>query len=354
MATPVHTMTLSRPALRVTAIVLLASAAWATPATPPSLEALVRDATWIVVARLKTQPRHVDDLYEIEIEETLKGNAPPVRVRAPDYFRGCCIPLNAPPAPALEAEARRVLLFLDEDGVRQVVILDPEETVSAWFIGGHAASHMPGAVRALVEIQAADARRAAELWVGGLRGQNPLLVDALLDRATAAVSRFGSEYGPLDRARRDLNAAREEILAAAIEHCGSRSVSARYRAFGCALSLKEEPVLLEKALAAARAAPRANDGSINLLLATDDPAAPKAVIDALGAGYDGELALIVPVALAEKLLIRHPECKDEVLSALVKLLDAWEAPAVAGLKRITGEKLETAAEWKEWWAAHRR
>jgi hypothetical protein len=38
----------------------------------------------------------------------------------------------------------------------------------------------------------------------------------------------------------------------------------------------------------------------------------------------------------------------------VNLLDAWEAPASAALRRITGEKLNTAAEWKAWSAARRR
>jgi len=343
--------------MRTMVVVLLASVASATPATPPTLEELVHDATRIVVARLKTCPESVGDIYEIEVEETLKGRAPepPVRIRAPDYFRGCCISRDAPPAPALEADADRALFFLDDDGVRRVMILEPEETVSAWFVGGHRGRYAPDAVRALVEIEAADAEHAAALWVRGLRGQNPLLVDALLDRVTATVSRFGSEYGPVERACRDLKAARQEILAAAIEHCRSADVSARYRAFGCARWLKEEPALFEKAVAAARASPRAEDGSIGLLLAIDDPAAPKAVIDALrGTLYDGEIALLRPLALAEELIRLHPERKDDILAALVKLLDHWEAPAVAGLQRITGEKLETAAEWKEWWEGHRR
>ena len=100
---------------RVAPLLLVASGAWASPATPPSLESLVRDSPLIVVARLKTRPALAGDVYEIEVEETLKGAAPdaPVRVRAPD-LTGSCVRHAEHRVPAREVGARRAVLFLME------------------------------------------------------------------------------------------------------------------------------------------------------------------------------------------------------------------------------------------------
>ena len=55
------------------AVILAARDAAASPAFPPPLERIVHEATLIVTGRLKTNPVHVGDVYELEVDETLKG-----------------------------------------------------------------------------------------------------------------------------------------------------------------------------------------------------------------------------------------------------------------------------------------
>jgi hypothetical protein len=308
-------------------------------------------------------------VYEIDVEETLKGATPgaPVRVRAPDYFRGCCVQPNEPPAPALEAGAGRTLLFLDGPAegafdVARVVLLDPDQGMSAWFGEGHPARHGPGAVRALVEMNAADAERGAALWAGGLRGKNPLLVDALLDRLASVLAKDGSDYGPLDGARRDLAAGRKEIVEAAVGNCASPVASTRERALACALrAMPLDGPLLARALAAARASSAdasrwVRESAIRLLIAADDASAPGAVRASLGCDGEDRYALLASIDLARDLAARRPDSRDGLIAPLLALMERSDlAPAAIGaLRRITGRKLETADEWEELRAAHPR
>src|SRR5262245_3971938 len=88
------------------AAVASAPEAGASPAMPRPLERKIADADAVVIARLRTQPEHAGDVYEVEVEESVKGTASgTIRVTAALFFRGCCPPPGGwPPADALEKD----------------------------------------------------------------------------------------------------------------------------------------------------------------------------------------------------------------------------------------------------------
>src|SRR5438128_560689 len=184
---------LRRASLAALALAFAGRGADAMPPRPVPLEKRIADTPLIVVARLTTQPVHSGDPYDVEVEETLKGaaTAGPLRVRAAWYWNGDVEMPNQPEPRAGEAGGKRVILFLQEekDGARNAssaVRLDPDEGMPAWFWIGvfakYKAAYGPAAIRALVQLDdpATDAKTAATLWVRGLSGENPLLVNALL------------------------------------------------------------------------------------------------------------------------------------------------------------------------------
>src|SRR5262245_39976818 len=89
-------------------------AAWSPPAMPPQLENLVAESKVIVVGNPRTYPEHPGDVYELDVDEVLKGTAPapPLKVTAAYYFTGCIVRENEPPPPALEPGAKKVMLFI--------------------------------------------------------------------------------------------------------------------------------------------------------------------------------------------------------------------------------------------------
>ncbi len=386
----------SLPVLAAAIVALSAAAALASPAPPVPLEQRVADAKLIVVARLTTQPVHCGDEYEIAVEETLKGEvgAPVMRVRAPWSFTGCVVIPNQPPPKALEAGARRAIFFLgdERDGARdatQVVTLDPDEGMPAWFwIGVYPrfrASFGPEAVRTLVRMDDAstDASAAAELWMRGLESDNPLLVDALLERFQAVAGEAAPAGGSsggfggllVQRARRDADAwpaddtrrsSRAQILDAVLARCGDPLPPLRECALRCAevawkAAGETDRAAFESAIAQARESSRSDDSgvrwaSMRLLVTTADPAAMLAVVDALRRRDDDRLALGHAVDLAVEMAGSRGAARNDVIGVLVQLLD--DLPDGGGswmdaLRRITGEELDDPDQWRAWWASRK-
>jgi len=377
-----------KPALRAVglavAILLVAGSASATPAFPPPLERIVHETTLIVTGRLKTRPVHVGDVYELEVDETLKGAAPaaPLKVRSPGYFMGCVVEANAPPPAAIEAEAKRVLVFVEatKDGVaqpREVVKLDPDEGRSVqmgeWSVAGVGLA----TVRALVRLdaEATDAKAGAALWAEGLAGDNLLLVHALLERlapaaapeADAGASHQGLGETLVRRARRDLAEARPMILAAAMARCAATNVDIRERALSCAVSVAragnaDDRPLLAPALEAARTASRGEErwvreNSLRLLLAVDDADAFPAVIDALRRDDKDGFATWASVAFARDLALRDAVHRDAIVGELVALLGRPVKGgdcAMQALTKLTGKTFADAAGWKAWWNSRKK
>jgi hypothetical protein len=367
-----------------TAVLLVAREASATPAFPPPLERIVHESTLVVTGTLKTKPVHVGDVYELAVDETLKGAAPaaPLKVRSPGYFMGCVVQENAPPPAAIEASTKRVLVFVEamKDGVaepREVVKLDPDEGRSVPMGEWARAPNGLAAVRALVALDAdsVDAKAGAALWVEGLSGDNLLLAHALLERLAPAASpdaHAGESHDELGetlvaRARRDLAAARAEILAAAFKWCGHSNAELRQRALACATSVAlaakpDDRPLLEPAAAAARASARSGErwvreASLRYLVATDDAEAFAAVVDALRRDEKDAFATWASVDFARDLALRDAAHRDALVGELVALLGRpvkgaeWSMQTLA---KITGRSFPDAAGWKAWWDAQKK
>ena len=378
-----------RTALVSTVVVLIAtSRASASPPPAVALERRIAEVKSIFVGSLRSQPVRCGDAYDVSVEETLKGDPPGlvVRVRAPYHFNGCIVRENDPPPKALEAGAKRALFFAadEKDGARDtwnVVTLDPDAGMSATFwIGVYAsyrASFGPDAVRALVELDAPrrDAKSAAELWVKGLAGANPILVEALLDRfrivaggdpaRSAVAPNFGDEL--VQRAQRDAAVAPKELLAAVLAHCGDALPPHQTQALACAAEAygragPEERPLFEKAIAAARANARAGvndvrDVAVWLLVAADDADAVAALVDLMRRKDQMSYQRLQEVALAAQLAHRGGARRDEAVGAVVALVDEREEVrglAMEALRKMTGEGFTDAPAWKHWWAARRK
>src|SRR5262249_54826417 len=147
---------------------------------------------------------------------------------------------------ALEHASERLIAYIDDAKddryeVRHIVKLDPDEGMTAWFMDGHSAKYGVEAIKAFVDLDAetTDAKRGAELWVAGLAGNNPILVEALLDRCGAATEKaettpdgYGEECAA--RARRDFAADPAAIQAAALAHVTSTVPPTRERTLTCA------------------------------------------------------------------------------------------------------------------------
>jgi hypothetical protein len=183
---------------------------------------------------------------------------------------------------------------------------------------------------------------------------------------TAALVADASEFGGVvwDRARRDLAAARHEILASALGWCASPLPWTRRRAFECARAAlpgarPEDRAPLERALAEARASARSGDRwlretSLRLLVEADDPAAARAVVDALRREGEDRWVRAASIWIARDLALRRPERRDEIAGELVALLEGDDGEAVAALRKVTGEGFGEPEEWREWWRSRAR
>lgn len=363
------------------------SFAAATPPRPVALERRIAESDLIVVGKLKTQPVHCGDAYDVEVEETLKGVAPTeVRVRSPHYFNGDVVGPNQTQPKSLEAGARRALFFcgVEKEAARDtsnVVTLDPDDGMPATFwIGVYARHHAtlgPAAVKALVDIDSVltDETKASDLWIKGLASGNPILVEALLDRyrivacgdpsRSAVASDFGDAL--VKRAQRDVAAAPTEILVAVLAHCADKLPPHRIQALACAAeayghaAAEDRPLFLE-AIAAARASLRDLDAEVRsvsrwVLAATDNRDAVSALADALRRRDEDKSQVARAVDLAVELAKKGGDRKNDVITLFIALLDErddgrpWEMDA---LRKITNQKFTDAEAWKTWWAKQKK
>jgi len=359
---------------------LLVGTAFAKPAMPRALERKIDDADLVVVAKLRTKPAHPGDPFDVDVEETLKGKpaAGPLRVRATFFFIGCMpLPEGTPKPTAVEADADRVLLFLDAptDGARQArdtIVLRPDDCASAIYGSGRSALLAPDAVRALAAMQAPalSDEAFADQWEKGLAGENPLLVECLLVRALladraqeGAVELLGPTVG--GRAVAAWKTRRAKLLAATAELAASPDDGVAQRAVEAMFVVRatrapaEAPVFAKAVAAAATMRTRKSadlrEIATRFLVAESDPAAIDFVVDAFANPQFHAWDLPPYVEAAGTLLKRRDARSDELVAALVKALDDPESVARVSyaLGRATGEKFTTADEWRAWLRARR-
>lgn len=382
-------MTQFRTSLFAAALVAAtAGDALAKPPSPVALERRIAESDLIVVGALKTQPVHCGDAYEVTVEEALKGSASgQIHVKSPYYFDGCIEYEGKPQPKSREAGAKRALFFCDaaKDGVRDtsaVVTLEPDDGMSAtlWIgvFARYKASHGPEAVKTLVALddERAGADRAVTVWIRGLASDNPILVEALLDRYRivsgddAARRECGSRFGDavVRRAARDAAASPKELLVAVLAHAADklpphRSAALCRAAEAYERSPAEDRPLFDKAIAAARASARDGENDVRnaalwLLVAADTDDAVGALNDALLRNEPFErFSTTWGVELAHRLSKKSAARKDEVIAMFVALLDSrpdGHAWLMEALKKLTGLGLSDAATWKSWWAARKK
>jgi len=365
-------------ALAVLAVGAASRAEDAAPLGPRPLERKVDDADLVVVAKLRTTPALVGEEFAIDVDEVLKGKsvAGPLRVRAA-FPVGTRLPIPAdvpkPPAAEGAADGDKVMLFLDApaDGVRQSrdpIVLRPAETVSSWRLPGLRATLARETVRALARLDAEDDVAAAvDLWVAGLGDSNAptksnlLLLQCLMQRVAFAGGALPEKAALgerlASRATRDFAAGRARILKAIVGWASAFDRSVSYLAIhagrGCV-------------------PPRdVNEGEImdSLLMCGFDCRGPEAV-EALHLAFDLDAPSYWRFGLCNLLDERasprdrvesiadmtrdfvraRPEREALVVETLLPPLDdARAAPGELALRRVTGETLHGADEWRAWW-----
>ncbi len=370
-----HTRSWGRRALAAVALAAAATLAAASPAMPDPLEKQIEDADLVVVAKLRTKPKHSGDPFEVDVEEVLKGTAAPatLRVTAAHYFTSCLVSDDDPPDPAIEAKGDRAVLFLhrsEEDGAwssRHPIVLAPEERASCWISGAFPAQLAPAAIRALVRLDAEeDTKRAAELWVEGLGSDNPLLVGCLLARVSlvaVAPGAGGWALGPriAPAARTQFEHARTDLVRRVAGLVRAQNAGTREAAFEAATACLAEAGDVERALlapvtAAAREAAVTTDRdvareAVRFLIATDDSEVAKVVVEALRVRRGDTYAVDEALGMTSEWVKTRPHRKRDVTAALVLALDDGDAFAVPrALELVTGHFEAGAAAWRAWWA----
>jgi hypothetical protein len=380
-----------RTVLAAAALVAAAAVAVAKPAPPVALERRIAESDLIVVGKLKTQPVHCGDAYDVDIEEILKGlevMPTALRVRSPYCFTGDVELPNQPQGPpkSREAGAKRAIFFCgaEKDGVRDtsdVVTLDPDDGMSATFwigvVAKYKASFGPAAVKALVELDGVrtDADAGAALWIKGLASGNPLLVEALLDRyrivagGNPAKSAVAPQFGEAlaQRAMRDAAASPVDLLEAVLARTADKLPPHRAQALCCAaevLSRADAPErpFFNDVIGEARASLKDADADVRgaglwLLVAAESRDVVAALTEALQRRDTDAYWTGRAVELALGLAKKSAERRNEMTAMFVALLDqredgqAWQMDA---LRKLTNQKFTDAAAWKTWWAARKK
>jgi hypothetical protein len=228
---------------------------------------------------------------------------------------------------------------------------------------------VPAAIKSLAELDAeGDTDRAVAMWQRGLDGDNPLLVASLLVRVRVAAwwehrSKVGGDE-PLgkrvgDRASRELVASRPTLLAHVERLTSSKDDRLSALALMALANLHpgqndDERAIFERCGAVAREAAGAHDAgtrgaALEYLSTVGDPAVVERMIEALREGPQvnaGQLA-----CLGHDLLRRHPALGEQLLGAVVGLLDDDKTAqtAIDMLRQMNNMPMATAAEWRAWW-----
>ena len=94
--------------------------------------------------------------------------------------------------------------------------------------------------------------------------------------------------------------------------------------------------------------------SLDLVSAARDPSAVSALTDALRRKKETAATMYGACALAAELARAGGTLRDEMLGALMAILDdadpATRAWGMEALRRATGEKFTDVAAWRSWWA----
>jgi hypothetical protein len=279
-------------------------------------------------------------------------------------------------------DVEKARIALPEEGELTELIEHPEPLVragAAWALGRlESARFVPKLKRALMATTPGAAR--AEIARAILRSGDPdgrRTLHALLGAERDVGARRGaaralaqapdeSDADPLAYALADPDDATAKLVALALVRLGkpgflalmraSRSSRNEVRAAAArALARIDDPAAEKRVLALARE----GDALVQTAAAFALTSPPRAIwprnhgdfaraLDACRAKRNRKAARRLAI-LAGHAKIAH----ERVLKALVDL-SASEERAIWSLRRITGEKLETPAEWRVWWRARRR